>query len=246
MELALDIFGSASMLIDTGPATGSWPGAAATTSSRLSGQSDAQCVFLFAQRDDLGRHEPDPTQYRRRARARSAKRTILIPTPDKRWTGWLSSVTRRGCSRSRSCCHSVNTGLFIYIGVMVPLLPRLIEEQFGGNEIDIGLTGGVQHRRHPGPARLGRFAEKHGLRSTMVSGAWLAAVATAACTFIDSRWGLLPLRCLQGIGEHSCSLARPRNQRSRSARSGRRGRSYFSSQCSAGWALDPSQRIGDR
>jgi alkylation response protein AidB-like acyl-CoA dehydrogenase len=27
MELALDIFGSASMLIDTGPATGSWPGA---------------------------------------------------------------------------------------------------------------------------------------------------------------------------------------------------------------------------
>jgi MFS family permease len=29
----------------------------------------------------------------------------------------------------------------------------------------------------------------------------LAATATAACTFIDTRWGLLPLRCLQGIGE---------------------------------------------
>jgi alkylation response protein AidB-like acyl-CoA dehydrogenase len=27
MELALDIWGAASMLIDTGPATGSWPGA---------------------------------------------------------------------------------------------------------------------------------------------------------------------------------------------------------------------------
>ena len=30
--------------------------------------------------------------------------------------------------------------LFVYIGVMVPLLPRLIEEQLGGNEIDIGIN----------------------------------------------------------------------------------------------------------
>ena len=30
--------------------------------------------------------------------------------------------------------------LFVYIGVMVPLLPRLIEEELGGNEIDIGLN----------------------------------------------------------------------------------------------------------
>ena len=30
--------------------------------------------------------------------------------------------------------------LFVYIGVMTPLLPRLIEEQLGGDEIDIGLN----------------------------------------------------------------------------------------------------------
>ncbi|MEO7371307.1 MAG: MFS transporter, partial [Ilumatobacteraceae bacterium] len=36
-----------------------------------------------------------------------------------------------------------------------------------------------------------------------ISGALLAAVATAACTFVDTRWGLLPLRCVQGIGEAS-------------------------------------------
>jgi MFS family permease len=92
--------------------------------------------------------------------------------------------------------------MFIYIGVMTPLLPRLIEEELGGNEIDIGLNlatfsiAAVLIR-----PRLGRYAEQHGLRSTMVGGALLAAVATSACTLIDSRWGLLPLRCLQGIGE---------------------------------------------
>ena len=92
--------------------------------------------------------------------------------------------------------------LFIYIGVMVPLLPRLIEEQLDGNEIDIGLNLAVFSIAavliRP---LLGRFAERHGLRATMIRGALLASAGTAACTLIDTRWGLLPLRCLQGIGE---------------------------------------------
>jgi MFS family permease len=92
--------------------------------------------------------------------------------------------------------------LFVYVGVMIPLLPRLIEDQLGGNEIDIGLNLAVFSLAAVliRPA-LGRFAEQYGLRTTMVLGALLAAVATAACTLIDSRWGLLPLRGLQGIGE---------------------------------------------
>jgi MFS family permease len=94
--------------------------------------------------------------------------------------------------------------LFVYIGVMVPLLPRLIEEELGGNEIDIGINlatfslAAILIR-----PRLGRFAERHGLRYTMIAGAVLAAAATAACTMVDSLWGLLPLRALQGIGEAS-------------------------------------------
>ncbi len=94
--------------------------------------------------------------------------------------------------------------LFIYIGVLVPLVPRLIEEQLGGNEIDIGLNLAIFSVAailiRP---KLGQFAERHGLRYTMVLGALLVAIATAACTLIDSRWGLLPLRALQGIGEAS-------------------------------------------
>ena len=69
---------------------------------------------------------------------------------------------------------------FVYIGVMMPLLPRLIEEQLGGNEIDIGFNlaifsiAAVLIR-----PRLGRFAERHGLRTTMIGGALLARAATA-------------------------------------------------------------------
>jgi MFS family permease len=98
--------------------------------------------------------------------------------------------------------------LFVYIGVMIPLLPRLIEEQLGGDEIDIGLNlaifsiAAVLIR-----PKLGHFAERHGLRYTMILGALLAAIATAACTLIESRWGLLPLRALQGIGEASLFVA---------------------------------------
>ena len=92
--------------------------------------------------------------------------------------------------------------MFVYVGVMIPLLLRLIEEELGGNEIDIGLNlaafsiAAVLIR-----PRLGQYAERHGLRSTMISGALLTAAATAVCTLINTRWGLLPMRCLQGIGE---------------------------------------------
>jgi MFS family permease len=113
-------------------------------------------------------------------------------------------VTPRMFTKPFVLVTTATLALFVYIGVMVPLIPRLIEEQLGGNEIDIGLNlaifsiAAVLIR-----PKLGRFAERHGLRYTMICGALLAAAATAACTFIDSRWGLLPLRAMQGIGEAS-------------------------------------------
>jgi MFS family permease len=94
--------------------------------------------------------------------------------------------------------------MFVYIGVLTPLLPRLIEEQLGGNEIDIGLNLAVFSICAVliRPA-LGRFAEVRGLRMTMITGAVIASAATVVCTFVSTRWALLPLRGLQGIGEAS-------------------------------------------
>ena len=46
---------------------------------QLSRQPDDQCVLLQPQRDDLGRHQPDPTQHRRRACARPSQRAVVNP-----------------------------------------------------------------------------------------------------------------------------------------------------------------------
>jgi MFS family permease len=131
--------------------------------------------------------------------------------------------------------------LFVYIGVMIPLLPRLIEEQLGGNEVDIGLNLAVFSLaavliRPP----LGRFAERHGLRATMVRGALLASVATAVCTLVSSRWGLLPLRCLQGIGEAALFVGAATAISDLSPRGrGAEGASYFSVAVFGGLGIGP-------
>ena len=71
MELALDIFGADAMLIDTGPDSGSWPGALRDKRrDGLPGQPDDVVVLLLPVGDDLGRHQPDPTQHHRRTSPR--------------------------------------------------------------------------------------------------------------------------------------------------------------------------------
>ena len=98
MELALDINGADSMLIDTGGPTGSWPGAA--RDKRRDGYPVSpmmSVVLLQPQRDHLGRHEPDPAQHRRRARARAAEGTAdrLTPPSAGRHTGARPAGVRR-------------------------------------------------------------------------------------------------------------------------------------------------------
>jgi len=91
---------------------------------------------------------------------------------------------------------------FLYVGVQVPLMPRLIEERLGGHEFDIGLNlavfsvSAILIR----PA-LGRFGDRHGLRLMMAYGAMLTSSATVGSSFMTSRWTLLPLRGVQGVGE---------------------------------------------
>src|SRR4051794_33947345 len=70
---------------------------------------------------------------------------------------------------------------FLYVGVQVPLIPRLVEEQLGGNELDIGLNLAVFSAAavlcRPW---LARFGERHSLRILMTCGALLTATATVA------------------------------------------------------------------
>ena len=74
MELALDIFGAASMLVDAGPGGGALAGRHAGQGPRqLQAQPDDLVVLLLPVRDHLGRHRRDPAQHRRRAGPRPAR-----------------------------------------------------------------------------------------------------------------------------------------------------------------------------
>ncbi len=91
---------------------------------------------------------------------------------------------------------------FLYVGVMVPLMPRLIEEQLGGTEIDIGLNlaafsiAAIAIRPW-----LGRWGDEHGRRALIIGGALVATLAAVVAVFVTDRWTLLPVRAVMGAGE---------------------------------------------
>jgi MFS family permease len=74
----------------------------------------------------------------------------------------------------------------------------------------------------------------------MILGAMLCSVATAACAFVGSRWALLPLRSLQGMGEGAVFVgaATSINNLAPAGRSAEAS-SYFSVAVFAGLGLGP-------
>jgi len=91
---------------------------------------------------------------------------------------------------------------FLYVGVQVPLVPRLIEDGLGGSEADIGLNLAVfSVAAIAVRPLLGPWGDRWGRRSLMSTGSLLAGVMVLAMTAVDDRFLLLPLRALAGIGE---------------------------------------------
>ena len=92
---------------------------------------------------------------------------------------------------------------FMYVGVLVPLVPRYIEDELRGGELGIGLAiaafAGVAIAVRP---LIGHLVVRYGRRAVMIGGAALAAGAGTAYGFVDS----LPLfSCCAG----SPARARP-------------------------------------
>jgi MFS family permease len=91
---------------------------------------------------------------------------------------------------------------FLYVGIQIPLMPNLIERGLGGSEFDIGLNlaafsvAAIAIRPF-----LGTWGDRYGRRILMIGGSLVAAVAVGLMMFVESRWMLLPLRGLAGIGE---------------------------------------------
>ena len=97
---------------------------------------------------------------------------------------------------------------FMYVGVLVPLVPRYIEDELHSGELGIGLGiavfAGVAIAVRP---LIGQLVIRYGRRAVMIGGAALAAAAGSAYGFVDSLPALLVLRGLTGAGEAALFVA---------------------------------------
>ena len=130
---------------------------------------------------------------------------------------------------------------FVYIGIVVVTVPRMIEDELGAGEFGIGLTlasfalAAILARPF-----LGRLGDRYGRRRLMMGGAVLAAVSGILCGFAGSLPELIVLRAGTGIGEAAMFVGAatmiadmsPPNRRAEAA-------SYFSVAVFGGLGIGP-------
>jgi len=130
---------------------------------------------------------------------------------------------------------------FVYVGVLVPIVPTYVEDELRGGELGVGLAiasfSGAAIAIRP---VIGRLVARFGRRAVMVGGAATAAVVGSAYGLVDALPLLLVLRALTGMGEAALfvaaatlasDLAPPERQAEAS--------SYFSVAVYAGLGLGP-------
>ena len=91
---------------------------------------------------------------------------------------------------------------FLYVGVLVPIVPTYVEDELRGGELGVGLAiaafAGAAIAARP---LIGRLIDRYGRRTVMAGGATLAAISGSLYGFVDSIPVLLVLRGLTGVGE---------------------------------------------
>ncbi len=91
---------------------------------------------------------------------------------------------------------------FVYIGMLVPMVPLFIEGPLGSNEFGIGLTiAAFAVASILARPIIGRSADRYGRRMVITIGAVVAAVAGMASGQVETMWQLLVLRAFTGVGE---------------------------------------------
>ena len=122
--------------------------------------------------------------------------------------GWLQPATCLTCPRPRLLTKpfiavTAATGaFFIYVGMLVPLLPRFIEDELGAGELGVGLSvSAFAIAAICARPLIGRLVQRYGRRLMMVSGALIAGLAGLLCATVDNLPTLLVFRGVAGIGE---------------------------------------------
>jgi len=91
---------------------------------------------------------------------------------------------------------------FVYVGILVPIIPTFIDEELGGGEIGVGLSlAAFAAAAICVRPIIGHIVDRVGRRSVMIAGSVLAGVAGMAGALVGELWQLLALRGLAGIGD---------------------------------------------
>ncbi|HSL73613.1 MAG TPA: MFS transporter [Ilumatobacteraceae bacterium] len=130
---------------------------------------------------------------------------------------------------------------FVYIGMLIPIVPLFIEGPLAAGEFGIGVTIAV-FALAAILARpfLGRLADRYGRRVLIVGGAVLAGVGGIGSSQVGEFWQLLVLRGVTGVGEAAvfvgaATLIADMSPRDRRAE----GASYFSVAVFGGIGVGP-------
>jgi MFS family permease len=130
---------------------------------------------------------------------------------------------------------------FTFVGMVVAMLPRFIEDDLGGNGLAIGLNLAVfSVAAIAARPLLGRVGDSLGRRALMIGGSILAGLAALCTSLVTSIYTLLPLRALSGVGEAALFVGAatliadlsPANRRAE-------GASYFSLAVFGGLGIGP-------
>ena len=130
---------------------------------------------------------------------------------------------------------------FVYIGMLLPIVPLFVEGPLAAGEFGIGLTIAVfAVAAIAARPVLGRLADRYGRRVLMVGGATVAGLSGMASSQVNEFWQLLGLRGLTGIGEAAvfvgaATLIADLSPRDRRAE----GASYFSVAVFGGIGVGP-------
>ena len=130
---------------------------------------------------------------------------------------------------------------FVYIGMLIPMVPLFIEGPLGAGEFGIGLTVAVFAIAAISVRPLiGRIADRHGRRRLIMAGAAIAGLSGMLSGQVESLWQLLLLRAFTGVGEAAvfvgaATLIADLSPRDRRAE----GASYFSVAVFGGIGIGP-------
>lgn len=130
---------------------------------------------------------------------------------------------------------------FVYIGMLIPIVPLFVEGPLAAGEFGIGLTvAAFALAAICARPLIGRFADRYGRRVLMVGGAAMAGASGIAASQITEFWQLLALRGVMGIGEAAvfvgaATLIADLSPRDRRAE----GASYFSVAVFGGIGVGP-------